>query len=74
MEQSATVITEQYQVFCQDRKGHQLSRTFDMPPDSMPTSIIRQGWQEAIDLCGGIDLVGKAFIYTINGEIIGTLR
>ena len=74
MEQSAAAISEQYQVSCQDRQGHQLGRTFNMPPDSLPSSVIRQGWQEAITLCGGIDSIGKAFVYDIEGNIIGSLR
>ncbi len=67
-------ITEQHMVSCTDRLGRQHSCTFDVPLNVPRASVIRQGWQEAIRLCGSIEKIGSAFISTLNGDIIGTLR
>lgn len=68
------IITVQYLVSCTDRAGNQHGATFDLPITDTAISIIRQGWQEAIRLCGTIDKVASAFVSTLEGEVIGTLR
>ena len=63
-----------FMVSCVDRRGMQHSCTFDLPDDPPQSTVIRRGLEEAIQLCGKIASVGSAYVYTIEGNIIGTLR
>lgn len=60
-----------YLVSCTDRQGMQHGCTFDAPDQ---TRIIRSGWQEAKRLCGHVTKVASAYIYTLDGKVVGTLR
>jgi hypothetical protein len=64
---------DSYMVSCKDRRGLQHSITFDVDKNQK-ASILRSGWQEAIQLCGHITAVASASVRTIDGQIVGTLR
>ena len=62
-----------YIVQCTDRSGLQSSSTFDVPEDAK-NSVLRYGLREAVRLCGHFNAIASAFISTIDGHIVGTLR
>lgn len=64
---------DSYMVYCQDRKGRQHSSTFEVEKNQTAL-VLRIGWREAIRLCGHIEAVRTAFVATIEGITIGTLR
>jgi hypothetical protein len=64
---------ERYMVSCRDRNGLQFSSTFDIEKEQN-ISVLRRGWEEAIRLCGHITAVGSAYVSTIEGKTVGTLR
>lgn len=66
-------MNQQFMIQCIDRRGMQHSSTFDVP-ESAGNSILRYGWEEAKRLCGDVRAVSTAYISTIDGRIVGTLR